>query len=177
QEFGWYKAESRVVVRIPQHHDKAIRGVVTGSEPSFHELGANTSTLIGWEDCHRCQPSCLHGGSPRRNRHRAEGDVAAVEPRATAHPPQRAVCGYASAVGCGRACAASCPLSSAAIITPESASPSGCSPPVNYSPRICPAVSSHSSSDVTPLKNRRKVSLTKRRMFLPRALVMRVSVR
>ena len=70
------------------------------------------------------------------------------------------------------------PLSSAAVLPSETASPAGGSPPSgDYSPRICPAVSSHSNSDVTPLKNRRKVSLTKRRMFLPRALVMRVSVR
>src|SRR5207253_28758 len=63
----------------------------------------------------------------------------------------------------------------ARVMPPASASPVGPSPPHgDYSPRICPAVSSHSNSDVTPLKNRKKVSLTKRRMFLPRALVMRV---
>jgi len=82
-ELSWYKAEARVVVRMSQHNDNAIRGVVTGSEPSVHELGAKTSTLRGWEDCHRSQPSCLHGGSPRRTRHWAEGTAVVVESSAT----------------------------------------------------------------------------------------------
>jgi hypothetical protein len=41
---------------MSEYHDHAIGGVVTGSEPGFHELGANPSTLIGWEYRHRCQP-------------------------------------------------------------------------------------------------------------------------
>jgi hypothetical protein len=41
---------------MSKYYDNAIRGVVTGSEPSFHELRANTSTLIGWKDCHWCEP-------------------------------------------------------------------------------------------------------------------------
>src|SRR5262245_52468042 len=56
QGLGWGKPKARVIVRMSQHHDNAIRGMVTGSEPSFHELRANTSTLIGWEYCQRCQP-------------------------------------------------------------------------------------------------------------------------
>lgn len=160
QEFGWYKAESPVVVRISQDNHHAIGGVVTGSKPSFHKLGANTSMLTCWEDCQRCQPSCRNGGSPRPSPH----------PRIQRAYP------YRLGTAGGHALSHT-PLSAAAGMMPESASPSGCSPPVNYSPRICPAVSSHSNSDVTPPKNRRKVSLTKRRMFLPRALVMRVSVR
>src|SRR5207244_7866122 len=59
----------------------------------------------------------------------------------------------ASPGGEGRACPESCPRSAAAVLPPESASPSVSSPPsCDYSPRICPAVSSHSSSDVTPAK-------------------------
>jgi hypothetical protein len=109
QGLGWGKPETRIVVRMSKHNHNAIRGVVAGSEPSFHELGANTSTLIGWGYCYRCQPSCRNGGSPRRARHWAEGNVAAVEPRAAEHPPQRAVCVSASPGGCGRACPESCP--------------------------------------------------------------------
>jgi hypothetical protein len=60
---------------MSQDNDNAIGGSVTGSKPSFHKLGTNTSTLIGWEDCHRCQPSCLNGSSTRRDRHRAQGNV------------------------------------------------------------------------------------------------------
>jgi len=47
QGLGWYKAESRVIVRMSEDYDNAIRGVVAGSEPSFYELRTNTSTLIG----------------------------------------------------------------------------------------------------------------------------------
>ena len=47
--FGRGETKSRIVVRMSKYHDNAIRCVVAGSEPSFHELGANTSTLIGWE--------------------------------------------------------------------------------------------------------------------------------
>jgi hypothetical protein len=54
QGLGCGKPEARVVVRMSQDNHNAIRGVATGSEPGFHKLGANTSTLIGWEDCHRC---------------------------------------------------------------------------------------------------------------------------
>jgi len=53
QGLGWDKAESRVIVRMSQYHDDAIGGVVTGSEPHFHELGADTSTLICRKYCHR----------------------------------------------------------------------------------------------------------------------------
>jgi hypothetical protein len=53
QGLSWSKPESRVVVRMSKHNHYAIRGVVAGSEPSFHELRANPSTLIGWEDGHR----------------------------------------------------------------------------------------------------------------------------
>jgi len=52
QEFGWYKAESQVIVRMSKDHDNAIRGVVTGSEPCFYDLRANTAMLIGREYCH-----------------------------------------------------------------------------------------------------------------------------
>ena len=56
QGLGWDKAESRVIVRMSQDHNNAIGGVVAGSESSFHELGANTSTLIGWEYCIGASP-------------------------------------------------------------------------------------------------------------------------
>src|SRR5262245_23723435 len=56
QRLGWGKPEARVIVWMSEYHDHAIGGVVAGSEPSFHELGANPSTLIGWENCHRCEP-------------------------------------------------------------------------------------------------------------------------
>jgi len=53
QWLSWYKAESRVIVLMSEDHDhNAIGRVVTGSEPIFHGLGANPSTLIGWEDCY-----------------------------------------------------------------------------------------------------------------------------
>ena len=34
---------------MSQHHYHAIGGVVTGIEPGFHELRADTSTLILWQ--------------------------------------------------------------------------------------------------------------------------------
>jgi len=43
----WGEPESRVIVRMSEDYDNAIRGVVAGSEPSFYELRTNTSTLIG----------------------------------------------------------------------------------------------------------------------------------
>jgi hypothetical protein len=48
QGLCWGKPESRIVVRMSKEHDNAIGSMVTGSEPSFHELSANPSTLIGW---------------------------------------------------------------------------------------------------------------------------------
>jgi len=50
---------------MSEYNHNILGGVVTGSEPSFHKLGVNTAMLRGWEDCHRCQPSYFHGGSPR----------------------------------------------------------------------------------------------------------------
>jgi len=61
--FGRGETEPRVVVRMSQYHDYTIGDMVAGSEPSFHELRANTSTLIGWEDCHRCQSQGGSNGS------------------------------------------------------------------------------------------------------------------
>jgi hypothetical protein len=63
QGFGWGKLETRVKVWMSEYHDNAIKGVVTGSASSFHELRANISTLIGGEDGQRCQSSCRIGGS------------------------------------------------------------------------------------------------------------------
>jgi hypothetical protein len=63
QGLGWYKAESGVIGRMSKDHDNAIGGVVTGSEPSFHKLGAHISTLIGWEDCHWSQSQGGDSGS------------------------------------------------------------------------------------------------------------------
>src|SRR5262245_4740357 len=91
-KFGRGEPKSRIVVRMSQHHDKAIRGMVTGSEPSVHGLRANTSTLVWRKYCHRCQSQGGSRGSVCRDRHRAEGNVTAVEPSAAEHPPQRAVC-------------------------------------------------------------------------------------
>jgi hypothetical protein len=41
---------------MSEDHSHAIGGMVAGSEPRFHKLGANTSTLIGWEYCIGASP-------------------------------------------------------------------------------------------------------------------------
>src|SRR5215831_10128060 len=108
---GRGEPKSRVIVWMSQHHDNAIGGVVTGSEPSFHKLGANTSTLIGWKDCHRCQPSCLHSGSPRPSN----------------HPSVLCACPHCLWAEGGHALRHT-PLSAAAVLPPASAAPAGGSP-------------------------------------------------
>src|SRR5712691_625608 len=100
QGLGWYKAESRVIVRMSEDYDNAIRGVAAGSEPSFYELRTNTSTLIGWEDYQWCQSQGGSRGGLRGHCHRAEGNVAAG--RAQRRQAAIQVCRVRVRSACGR---------------------------------------------------------------------------
>jgi hypothetical protein len=73
--FGRHKAKARVIVRMTEDHDKAVRGVATGYEPGGHELRANADTLIRRQDAHWRQTQGIEAGAIRPDRHRAKGDM------------------------------------------------------------------------------------------------------
>jgi hypothetical protein len=60
---------------MSQHHYHAIGGIMTGMEPGFYELGADTLLLIFRQHCHGSQPYGVDGTSIGRDRHRAEGNM------------------------------------------------------------------------------------------------------